>query len=220
MGRGDGLQNRPFRIPRRDGKAELGINDARRGVGVGVRVNARRHPHQNILRPPGAGADAFQQIQFVKAVHHDAPDAGGHRLGQFRRRLVVAVKIDALRRHLGGQGHRQLAAGYHIQPQPLLGENPRQRRVDVGFGGVHRPRVGAAGGKGAGKLPAAGAQGGFVQHIKGRAVMFGQRRGIAAADAQMPGGIGGGGIGQNMGQARGQHNGKGSGGVGMAAGIM
>ena len=204
--RGDGLQNRPFRIPGLDGKTELGIDDARSGISVGMRVNARRHPHQNILRPARLGADVIQQLQLVKAVHHDAPDAGGHGLRQLRRRLVVPVKIHLVQGRAAGDGHGQFPAGYHIQPQPFRGENPRQRRVDVRLGGIHRLRIGVAVGESAGELPAARPQRGLVQRIQRRAVLLRQLQGVAAADGQVAGGVGGGGIGQDVGQAGEQHN--------------
>ena len=205
MRRRNRLQNRPLRIPRLYGKPELGINDARSRISVRMRVNARRYPHQNVLRPPGGGANPFQQLQLVKAVHHDAPDAGHHRLRQLLRRLVVPVKIYLLRRHGPGHRHRQLPAGHHIQAQPLLRKDARQRRIDIRLGSIHRLRIGIAGRKSPGELPAPRPQRRLVQRIKRRAVLLRQIQSIAPANRQMPAGINRSGIRKNLSQVRGQH---------------
>ena len=165
---------------------------------MGVRVNSRRHPDEYVLHLARFSRYAVQQVQFVEAVHHYPPDALVDGVGQFVGCLVVAVEIDLFQRELGGDGHRQFPAGYHVQAQALLVENLGQGRVDVGLGGVEHLGSGAALFELGAVAAAPVAQGGLVQHVDGGAVLLGQVQGRAAANNQPPLPVNFGSIGKNV----------------------
>ena len=168
-----------------DGEPELGVQDAGGGVNVGMGVNARGHPKEYVLFLSGVAGQPVQQVQFVEAVHHHPSDRMVQGFNQLLGGLVVAVEIDFVKRDAGADGGGQLAPGHHVEPHPLLLEQPGQRRVDVGLAGVADAAVGVTLSKLADELPAAGPNRLLVQNVDGRAVLLGQFQGAATADDQM-----------------------------------
>ena len=65
---GQGLPHRDGGVASLDGEAELGVEDAGGGVDVGVWVDARRHPEEDVLGPAGLSCEVVEQFQFVEAV--------------------------------------------------------------------------------------------------------------------------------------------------------
>ena len=94
---------------------------------VGVRLDPGRDPDQDAR--PGAGDVRVvgQPGDLLERVDHDVPDPGRHRLLDLGGQLVVAVQRDQGRVHPGRERHRQLAAGAHVHPEPLVG-HPAQHR--------------------------------------------------------------------------------------------
>ena len=205
VGSGKRLLDRPFGVTRLDREAEFGIDDAGGRVGVRVRIDARRHPHQDVLRFAGVGADVLQQVQLVKAVDHDPAYSGAHRLLELGGRLVVPVEIHLVQRHIPGHRHGQLTSRHHVQAQSLLRENSRQRRIDVRLGSVHRLCVGVPRRECVPELLALGTQSRLVENVQRRAVFLHQVDGVAAADGEVPGWVGIGSVGENVRQVPRQH---------------
>ena len=81
--------------------------------------------------------------------------------------LVVAVEADAFHREAGALGDGQLAAGAHVEAQPLLGDPPGDRRTEEGLARVVDVAVGEAVAEGAG----AGAEVLLVQDVRRRPVL-------------------------------------------------
>ena len=110
----------------------------------------------------------------MEVVHHDAPDARVQRLAQFLGALVVAVEVDALGGHAAREGHGELAAGHHVEPQPFLGEDARQRPVQERLPGVEDLDLGVPGAKLGRERAALAAKRRFVEYVERRAVLRGQ----------------------------------------------
>ena len=72
----------------------------------------------------------------MEVIDDDAADAGIERLYQLLARFVVAVEVDALGWEAGAQRHVELAAGDHVQIQPLLIEDLCDGGAQVGLRGV------------------------------------------------------------------------------------
>ncbi|OQA38655.1 MAG: hypothetical protein BWY52_03245 [Chloroflexi bacterium ADurb.Bin325] len=169
--------DRLFRGAGGDGEAELGVFLAGLDVRVGVRADAGRQPQPDRDRPrrPARGQLA-QQRQLVEVVHHDAADVAVERIGQLVARLVVAVEVDAFGGEAGVQRDVQLAAGYHVQLQALLGHELRDRGAEISLGRIGGPRGrGVAGSQGRAVLGGAAAQRRLVEDIERRAVVARQR---------------------------------------------
>ena len=164
-----------------DGEPELAVQHAGCGVDVGVGVYPRRHPHQDVLRHASGGRDFAQQGQLVEVVHNDATDAVVQGHLQLFPALVVAVKVDIVRRKLNPSGHRKLASRYDVKPQSLLLQQLGQRNVDEGFAGVDHRAAGVARlelcHEGAAGVP----QGGLVEDVEGRTELLGQPDDVAAS---------------------------------------
>ena len=195
--RGQRLPHRNGGVPRLDGEAELGIKDAGGGVDVGVRVDARRHPQQYVLGLASLAGQVVQQFQLVEAVHHDPADGLLQRLLQLLRRLVVAVEVHVLQRRAGVDNGGQLAAGNHVEAQPLLAEHAGQRGVDVRLAGVGHLGSGRAPAELSDEGTALGAYSRLVQHVDRRAVLVGQGLSGTPADDQVPVSVDLGGVGKN-----------------------
>ena len=90
------------------------------GVAVGVHVDVRVDAQPDRLAPALAVGQLVQQRQLARMVDDDAADIGRERLRQLRRRLVVAVEVDALGGEAGAQGDGQLAARTTSSPSPCV----------------------------------------------------------------------------------------------------
>jgi len=94
---------------------------------VGVRLDAGRDAHQHALRR--AGGDLLEPVDLVERVDHDVADAGGHRLGELGRALVVPVHVDPLGREAGGKREVELATRRDVAGKALVTEQPQRRRA-------------------------------------------------------------------------------------------
>ena len=117
-------------------EAELRVDLSGADEVVGVRLDARRGPDEDLWPEPVVGMELREPVELVEAVDHDATHPGGPRVPQLLDRLVVAVEHEALGRNAGGQGHVQLAAGGHVEVHPLFVREARHRQAQEGLGGV------------------------------------------------------------------------------------
>ena len=122
----------PYRlrgIPSLYRKPELAVQNPRSRLLMGMSVNARRQTQHNVLSYAPLARDGIQHFQFMKAVHHNLPDAIVQSELQLLRRLVIPMKIYGVRRHIRSPRHRKLAPRHHIQTQTLFGNDSRDRRI-------------------------------------------------------------------------------------------
>ncbi len=112
---------------------------------VGVRLDADGDPDQHLLPDALAGGDRGEALDLLVRVDHDVPDAGLHGVLQLVHRLVVAVQRDPLRRHPGGQRHRQLARAAHVEVEALLVQPAHDGLGEERLAGVVDVRLGAEG---------------------------------------------------------------------------
>ncbi len=82
-----------------------------------------------------------QPINLVEVVDHDQADPALQSHAQLGLGLGVAVHQDPLRREPRVQGKMKLAAGGHVAPQALLGEQTQHRRAWKRLGGEHHVEV-------------------------------------------------------------------------------
>ena len=76
--------------------------------------------------------------------------------------LVVAVHLDALRRHAGGEGDGELPARTHVEVEALLGDDPHHR---LGAERLRRRRARRRRRTPSRELPAAGPEVGLVEDV-------------------------------------------------------
>ena len=74
IGRRYSLPYRLGSVARLYGEAELAVQDSRRRLGVGVRVDSGRDADHDFLDHTAVPGQAVQQLQLVKAVYGDAAD--------------------------------------------------------------------------------------------------------------------------------------------------
>ena len=129
-----------------DAEAELRVDLAGADELVGVGLDARRdaQQHRRPSRPP-RGHERLEAVELVVAVDDDAADARRRRrAAQLVLGLVVAVQDEPVGGHPGGEGDVELAAGGHVEVQPLLvgeaGHRPAEERLR-GVGGAVGERV-------------------------------------------------------------------------------
>ena len=133
------------------------------------------------------GDELLEALDLVEVVDHDRAHAMAHRHAQLRLRLRVAVEDDPLGLEAGDEREMQLAAGGHVAPQPLLGEQAQHRRAGEGLGGEDDVEVGVAGLAGRVEEGAgAGAQVLLGDDVGGRAELARELDRVAAADLEPP----------------------------------
>ena len=92
------------------------------------------------------------------------------------------MQDDPLGREAGGEREMQLAAGGHVAPQPLLGEQAQHGGAGEGLGGEHDVEVGVAGvAAGVEESAGAGAQVVLGDDVGGRAELARELDRVAAA---------------------------------------
>jgi len=173
VGLGQDRDDAPGRGAVPDVHAELRVVLAGADLAVRVRIDARRQAEEHVHRPGAARRQAGELRDFLQAIDDDAADTALEGQLQLGVRLVVPVHGDPFGRKAGLEGGVQLAAGGDIQVHPLLVHDADQRErherlAGIGDGGV---RVMAL--KGLPERLAALPDGGFIQHIQGRAVFSG-----------------------------------------------
>ena len=183
---GHGLANGLRGVARFDGEAELAVEDAGGSLFVSVGIDAGGHPQQHFLGNARGGGHFFQQGKLVETVDDNAAYLPLHGLLQLFRGLVAAVEVDQFLGEVHHLGHRQFAAGNHVQPQTLRREDLGDGGVDVGLAGVGHGGVGMTLGELLDEAPAATSKGSFVEDVERGAELRGQVYGVAAADDQMP----------------------------------
>ena len=191
-------RHRPLRVARGDGEAELGVEHARRRLGVGVRIDAGREAQEHGLARAAFPRQPVEQGQLVEVVHGHAAHALVERGGQFGGALVVAVEGEAVGGEGGGAGHGQLAAAHHVHAQPFLVHDGGEGQAEPGLGRVEHGHVGPARAEFAAELARRLAEIGLVEHVQGGAVLRDQLAQVDAAQRQPSGGGEGGGAGQHV----------------------
>ena len=101
-------------------EAELLVLVRGRDELVGVCLDPDGHPHEDALPHAALDAHRVEPLDLGDRVDDDATDPGVQRGGQLGHRLVVAVQEHPLAREAGADGDRELAAGAHVEPEPLL----------------------------------------------------------------------------------------------------
>ncbi|MNN14545.1 hypothetical protein D3C81_1276170 [compost metagenome] len=101
-----------------------------------VGFHPRRYAQQNIHGDAFLSGKRLKHMQLRKIVSHETADAGGYRHFQFIRRLVVAMKMDSLRRESRLKGRKQFALGDNVQGQALLLGQPAHRHDAERFAGI------------------------------------------------------------------------------------
>ena len=122
--------------PARDREPELRAFGTGLDVLVGVRLHARRRPHQHRAGEP----DALEPIQLVERVGDDPSDARIARGLDLRIGFVVAVEDQPLSREVGLQRDVQLAARRHIEAQPFIRDETRHRGAEERLARVRNVR--------------------------------------------------------------------------------
>ena len=191
-------RHRSLGVARGDGEAELGIEHARRRLGVGVRIDAGRKAQEHGLARAAFPRQPVEQGQLVEVVHGHAAHAFVEGGGQLGGALVVAVEGEAVGGEAGGAGHGQLAAADHVHAQPLLRDDGGEGQAEPGLGRVEHGDVGPARAEFAAERACGFAEIGLVEHVEGRAVLLRQRAQVAAAEGQPSGGGKGGRAGQHV----------------------
>jgi hypothetical protein len=172
---GDGVGG----VPRGDAEAELRVDLAGAHELVGVGLDPRGRPHEDLGDDPVLGVQRGEAVELVEAVDHDPADpglAGGPQLGGG---LVAAVEDEPLRRDSGREGDVQLATGGDIEVHPLLVGQLGHREAQERLRGV-----GHAVAEGIDGLPAPSPQVGLVVDEQGRAEPLGQLDQVAPADGE------------------------------------
>ena len=121
----------------------------------------------------------------MEAVDDDPADGLGDGLLEFQGGLVVAVEIDVVEGGAGAGDGGQLAAGYDVEPEALLGEDAGQRGVDERLAGVGDLRTGARLLNSLTKERQRARMVASSEDVDGGAVFLGQVLGGAAADDQV-----------------------------------
>ena len=103
---------------------------------VRVRLDADGHAHHHPRDTPELAGDRRQPLDLVEGVDDDPPDPELHRALELGDRLVVAVEADPRHREAGPLGHRELAAGAHVEAEPLLRDPAGDGRAEEGLAGV------------------------------------------------------------------------------------
>ena len=186
-------RHRLRRCARRQAEPELRVLLAGAHELVGVRLDARRHAHED--RDGAAGTavprHGAEPVQLVERVDDDPADARLHGAAQLRGVLVVAVQHQPVGRHAGGQGGVQLAAGRHVEAHALFVHEPRHRRAQERLGGV-----GHAFAPGRRACRQRAPQMGLVVDEHRGPVLGGQRQQVDTADGDVPVGADGGAVGE------------------------
>ena len=161
-------------------EAELRVLLPGHHVLVGVRFDARRHPHEDLGDTARAFApQLFEAVELVVAVDDDAADADLEGVAELRQALVVAVEHQPRWRDPGAGCHVDLARGGYVDAQPFLVRDACHRLAQERLG-----RVGGSAVPRRRRLPAAGSQVFFVVDEQRRAVLPRKVEKIDAADAQ------------------------------------
>jgi hypothetical protein len=90
--------------------------------------------------------ESGKTVDLVEVVDHDQGDLRAQSHLQLGHGLGVAVHHDPLGSEAGVQGQMKLAAGGHVAPEPLLGEQAEHGGAGKGLGGEHHVEVLVAGG--------------------------------------------------------------------------
>ena len=178
-----------------DRETKLLVKHAGGGEQVRAAVNARRDAKQDLLRHALLPRHFVEQVDLVHAVDRDQADAVIQRLFQFYAALVVAVKVNRVRREAGGTDDGELSARHNVNAHALFRQNARQRRGGESFGRVRDVRVRILGLEPAHERPAHGADRVLVVNVKRRAEPGGERYDVTSTDGEMtvrvhPGGHG------------------------------
>ncbi len=121
---------------------------------VGVRLDARGHPHEHLT----AVVDPLESVELPERVRYDDPHAGVARRGELGIALVVPVEDEPLGREAGVQRDMQLSSGRHVQLEPLLRDQLGHRDAQERLARVRD----VAGAEAHGELAAAGSEMVFV----------------------------------------------------------
>ena len=135
----DHAPHRAQRVAALEAEAELGVFRTGLDVLVRVRLDARRHAHEQPGRVGATGGEPLEAVELVEGVDDDPPHSGLDRGAQLVGRLVVAVEHDALGREAGVERHVQLAAGGHVEIEALVAHEPRHRRAEERLARVRDP---------------------------------------------------------------------------------
>ena len=153
-------------------------------------VDAGGNPQIDSRRLPRLPRQLRESVQFAQVIHHNPAHAVFQRHTQFGDGFVVPMKIQPLRGEADLHGRIKLATGHHIRAAALVHHDAVQFLKAAGFAGKshHAPifivliQGGLIAAQGA-------ADGGFVHHIQGGAILRGQFDRIAAANGQMTRGV-------------------------------
>ena len=183
----EGQAHEWFRLTGLDGYAELGIHLPGADSVVGVGIDARGDPKQDLLSRIPAARLRLQGQQLLLPVHHEAAHACVHGEGDVLVRFVVPVIIDPLHGKAGGHGRIDLPGGDHVQPQALLLHDPAHLPEGGGLAGVQDlGPCREAPGKGFRVQAAVVPDPVLVHEIQGRAVGFSQSQGVLVGEVQPP----------------------------------
>ena len=168
----------------RDRDAELRVEDAGGGLLVGVRVDARREPHQHRLRRVHPGSDGLEDADLVDVVDDDAADTGLDGEAQLVQPLVVAVEGDGRHVDAGGAQHGDLAARDRVEAVALGGDELGEGAIEKRLGGVDGVRLRVLRAERVEEPSALRAQRRVVVGVEGGAVLAGERGEVAATDGE------------------------------------
>ena len=125
-----------------DGRAEFHVHGAGVHRLVGVRIDARGDPDQDLLPHAPFGGHGREGGQLLGVVHHKAADMMLQGPADIRVGLAVSLEPDVLRREARGEGGVHLPHGNRVQPHALLRHDPADRLEGGGLPGVKHPGPG------------------------------------------------------------------------------
>ena len=169
------------------GEAELAVDQAGRGLGVRVRVDAGRDaqhhrlPHAAIRRHP------LQQREFVLVIDDDPPHPASTASASSVALLLLPWNAIRFGREAARPRDVQLAARDDVHAHALLGQQGGQAGVQEGLGGVEHARARQARLELAAVFAADLADRGFVVEIQRRAVVAAELHDVAARHPQVAG---------------------------------
>ena len=168
-------------------EAELLVLVRGRDELVGVRLDADGAADQHALGRAALDAQAAEPVDLGDRVDDDPADAGVEGGGQLGDRLVVAVQQQPVAREAGPHRDRELAAGAHVEAEPLLLDPAGDRGAQERLGRVedHRAAERLA------VVAAAAAQVGLVEQEDRAAVLGDQVADVVPAQGE-PAGVGAG----------------------------
>jgi hypothetical protein len=169
-------------------EAELLVLVGRGQEVVRLGVHAAVDPDQHGLRAAAALDDRREPLDLDETVDDDRPDPDLDRALELGDRLVVAVEAET--RGIGArrERHGELAAGAHVDREPLFGDPPHHLGAEEGLAGVVDPRLHAVqrrrGAERIERPPRGGAHLVLVQDVQGGSEALTERRGGDAAERQ------------------------------------